>query len=252
MAGEPHRLVYLRNQGAEGERVQFAYQGRGMSGEGEWCGQQLTHLSAQIGPQRPPRAQVLLLDALHYTLVPNATYTAGDKEKIAELSFLPNGNGIKESNIEAIDATLLWQPEEVVPWNSRAIPGPVHRLAMARKWIEDWDAPTLWLDAWYDALHLTIIKNGMLQLHNSYSLRDDADVLYYTAAAAEQTGVSLARDRVLWSGPRTGNESLYPLLKKYIRSLNPFPVDGPPLEGPMHELDRGEWAALIALPLCAS
>jgi len=67
---------------------------------------------------------------------------------------------------------------------------------------------------------LYVQKNGILQFYNTFRYLGPKDVLYFTLAACQLTGIDTSQDSVVVSGWMEGDTSIYKKLNGYIKHLS--------------------------------
>jgi len=68
-------------------------------------------------------------------------------------------------------------------------------------------------------VEITLIKNGKLQYHNYFEFRSKEDLVYYILLLYEQWELDREKIPLILSGDIMQDSSVYPLLYKYIASL---------------------------------
>ena len=68
-------------------------------------------------------------------------------------------------------------------------------------------------------LYLVISKNRSIIFLNSYLIKQDDDLIYFTLNSLRDNDIDPRSARVFYSGNITANDRMIPILKKYIKSL---------------------------------
>ncbi len=78
---------------------------------------------------------------------------------------------------------------------------------------------SIFLNCNFDIIDITCVKSGNLFFNNSYSYKNNDDILYYLANVSEQLNISDKLEEIILSGYIEENEELYNNIEKYFKKV---------------------------------
>lgn len=203
----------------------------------------------------------LVVDTDQVTLIPAALYHQDLASAYAKLNFGDlRGQAIRVNYLPQAEAYVLFSNNSSWIADYQQPPWQDHPFHVATPWLaslllqfQKQTAPVLCFDITDPQLRIAVLKEGQLQLFNTFRINNDADLLYYLAATAKATGLDLHQHAVYASGMVFKHSKRFQQLYRYVRyprflsRINTLDY--------AHELDKVPehlFYNILGLPLCES
>lgn len=201
--------------------------------EGKSVVQQFTEQFNKLDSLRRKYSEVSFLnDARSYTLMPSATFDEADM--MTYWKFCTNGNpdGVRivQDQLDYCDATLLHGvPKVIAERMAERFPSVKYRhrqsLLVTKAMVQNKKSgeETVGVFVGEDFFDLVVVKEGVLQMVNTFSNNNDEEFLYFTLNVLDQLKIDPYKAQFIMSGDVTEKSSVVSVFSKYVNHVQVEP-----------------------------
>lgn len=197
--------------------------------EGKSVVQQFSEQFNKLDSLRRKYSEVIFLnDARAYTLMPSAVFD--EQDMMAYWKFCTNGNpeGVRvmQDQLGYCDAVLLHGvPKLIADRLSERYPSVkyIHRQSILSKrtMVQNKRAneETVSVYVGEDFFDLVVVKEGVLQIANTFSNNNDEEFLYFTLNVLDQLKIDPYKAKFIMTGELTEKSSIVSVFSKYVKDI---------------------------------
>lgn len=177
--------------------------------------------------QGKPEETVILYGYPESSLIPDAFFTTGVQKAATELAYgNVNRGAVLEEAVESWALHNVYRiPRETFGFLKQQFPQAKNRHVYSA-WLSSFtsEEPALRLTFYPDHFIAAAIKDGQLQIMQSFSYQTPEDVVYFLLAICKETGLDPAQIPLLIQGLIDEQSSLFAEIRKYFLEIRLMPL----------------------------